>query len=494
MRASARIKVSLYIPCHNYGRYLPQAVDSVLGQIMTEWDLVIINDGSSDNTTEIADAYAGKYPGKIRVHHHDKARGLLRCANVALEMVKGEYIMRLDADDFLDESALLVMSQYLDRNLDIALVYPNYFYVDKDGHYLRMENRKKVGTEAKLLDLPAHGACTMVRKRILKSVGGYSEEVRAQDGHELWLKIIHRYRVGSVSTPLFHYRQHDESLSRDTAKILSNRQQVKRLLAQKSEGPVKPRIVAIVPVKNTYPDHPNIALHEIAGKPLLDYTLDSARRTGLFNTIFVSTDDPAVIEHCRNRAGIVANLRPEALSHHDVRFSRVVYDAVTQLEEEYDVFPDIVVILNVHTPLRKPEQIVKAVDTLLLYNSDSVISVVEDWAIHFKHGLNGLEPLNPAMINRVRLEREALFVDNGALKVAWRDSVGEEDLFGEKISHIVMSLEDSVIASSEANIWLIAHILNRQRTEHEGRQIAGDDAPAEESAARGALLNERNGV
>ncbi|MEE8093893.1 MAG: glycosyltransferase family A protein, partial [Gammaproteobacteria bacterium] len=101
MRTSARIKVSLYIPCHNYGRYLPQAVDSVLGQIMTEWDLVIINDGSSDNTTEIADAYAGKYPEKIRVHHHDKAQGLLRCANVALEMVKGEYIMRLDADDFL---------------------------------------------------------------------------------------------------------------------------------------------------------------------------------------------------------------------------------------------------------------------------------------------------------------------------------------------------------------------------------------------------------
>ena len=160
MRTSARIKVSLYIPCHNYGRYLPQAVDSVLGQIMTEWDLVIINDGSSDNTTEVADVYAGKYPEKIRVHHHDKAQGLLRFANVALEMVKGEYIMRLDADDFLDESALLVMFQYLDHNSVIVLVYPNYLYVDKDGHYLRMENRKKVGTEAKLLDLPAHGACT----------------------------------------------------------------------------------------------------------------------------------------------------------------------------------------------------------------------------------------------------------------------------------------------------------------------------------------------
>ena len=83
---------------------------------------------------------------------------------------KGEYIIRLDADDYLDESALLVMAKYLDANQDIALVYPNYYYVNEEGNFLGLERRKIIGKEVEVLDLPAHGACTMVRKRILKSI------------------------------------------------------------------------------------------------------------------------------------------------------------------------------------------------------------------------------------------------------------------------------------------------------------------------------------
>ena len=90
------------------------------------------------------------------------------------------------------------------------------------------ENRRKVGADARLLDLPAHGACTMVRKRVLKAVGGYSETADAQDGYELWLKVLQRYhaQVANVATPLFYYRQHGSSLSTDRDRILAARRDI----------------------------------------------------------------------------------------------------------------------------------------------------------------------------------------------------------------------------------------------------------------------------
>ena len=80
----------------------------------------------------------------------------------------------------------------------------------------------------KILDLPAHGACTMVRKRILKSIGGYSTEFKAQDGHEIWLNICNRYKVSNINTPLFYYRRHNQSITQDNILLLDARKRIKR--------------------------------------------------------------------------------------------------------------------------------------------------------------------------------------------------------------------------------------------------------------------------
>lgn len=463
MSESMKPKVTVYIPCHNYGRFLAQALESVLGQSCKDWELIIVDDGSVDETATIADRYADLHPDRIRVFRHSPTRGLQACANLALEAARGDYIMRLDADDFLDESALLVLAAYLDHHPEVALVYPNYTYVNEQGEFLGVENRKKVGKEAKLLDLPAHGACTMVRKRVLKSIGGYNESYEAQDGYELWLKVLHRYQVANVSTSLFYYRQHGDSVSRDQERILAARERIKRDLVERSAGKVKPRVVAMVPAKNTYKKLPNIVLAEFAGRPLIDYTLEAAREVGTFETIFVTTDDPRVVEYCRRIPGVLADVRFRELSLQQVRLSQVLHDAVLRLEQEHDICPDILVILSVHSPLRRPEHIRNAIDTLLLYNTDSVISVYEDYDLHFAHGENGLEPLNKGMLQRLRLEREALYVDNGAIRVLWRDILTETERYGRKVGHIVMPLKESFQIKSPFDAWMIEQIINRDR-------------------------------
>lgn len=457
-----RPRVTVYIPCHRYGVFLAQAIDSVAGQSYADWELIVIDDGSTDETREVAERYAGRHPERIRVVCHPTTQGLAACANRALDEARGDYVIRLDADDFFDESALLVLVDWLDRHPDVGLVYPNYTYVDERGTPLGVENRKKIGTEAKLLDLPAHGACTMIRKRILKSVGGYNESYNAQDGHELWLKVLHRYQVANISTPLFFYRQHGKSVSRDEARLLSARQRIKEGLASR-DGGRGPRIVAVVPAKNTLTNFPGIVLTPVAGRPLIDYTLDAARDSGRFERIIVTTDDPEVIEYCARFPDVLAVMRPVDLALPHVHLSQILDDAVRRLEIEHKIYPDVIVLLNLHCPLRRPEHIGEAIDTLILYNPDNVISVFECDDVHFTHGEHGLQPLNTGMLQRVRLEREVLYVDNGAINAVWRDVITETSIYGQKIGHIVMPVEASYRIKSALNAWVIEHLLGQDR-------------------------------
>ncbi|RMD57559.1 MAG: hypothetical protein D6828_03550, partial [Nitrospirae bacterium] len=190
---------------------------------------------------------------------------------------------------------------------------------------------------------------------------------------------------------------------------------------------------------------------------------EAAIDTGLFDTIFVTTDDERVSEYCSKFDGVITYIRPRELSSPRVKLSQVLYDGVVKLESHYEIFPDIIVLLSVHSPLRGPEHICKAVDTLILYNTDSVISVYEDYELHFTHGKNGLKALNRGMLNKIRLERESLYVDNGAIKVFWRDVIKEDELYGRNIGHIVMAFDDSLQIKKPFDLWMAEQILLRRK-------------------------------
>jgi len=459
----AKLKVSVYIPCNNYGNYISQAIESVVGQSLSDWELIIIDDGSQDNTAAIVSTFIEKYPQKMRLITHEKPLGLQKSANEALDSARGEYIMRLDADDYLDESALFVLSDYLDRHPDVALVYPNFIYVDEYGNYLGIENRKRIGSESEVLDLPAHGACTLIRKRILKTLGGYDEAFDRQDGYELWLKVVNNYQVANVTTPLFFYRQHGSSLTQDEDKLLAARAKIKQTqVEQRPKGPLRPRTLGVILAKNTYDHLPNIVLTNLAGRALIDYTIDAAKQAEL-DEIIVTTDDPQVVDYCGNDfPDVIAVLRPDALLASRVRESALVAHAVGKAELAGN-YPDIIVSLSIHAPLRRAQHIQEAIDTLSLYNVDSVVSVYEDRDLHYVHGKFGLEKINPAMHRRIRVEREGLYVENGAVRVVWRDILNEDDMFGQKLGHFVMSKRNSYQIKHAQDVWQIEQIIEQNK-------------------------------
>ena len=451
--------ITVYVVSHNYGRYLNQAVDSVLAQTRTDWDLIIIDDGSADDTAQIAAAYQAQDPERVRIVIHPEAVGLPISANEALRLARGRYVLRLDADDYLDENALLVLGHYLDTHPDVALVSPNYVYVDERGNQLGVEHRWRIGQDTTVLDQPAHGACTLVRRRVLKAVGGYDEAQDRQDGYDLWLKVVNRYKVGDVATPLFYYRQHTRSLSSDRTELLAARGRIKRAHVDRARGPVKLRSAAVILAKNSYERLPNVVLAPLAGRPLIDYTLDPAIASGAFESIIVSTDDQAVIDYCQKQyPEVLAHLRPAGLSGMDVSTRALLAEALDALEDQ-DTWADAVVALSVHSPLRRAEHIQEAIDTLLLYDVDSVMSVHENQDLYYVHGRRGLEPVNPAMHRQIRVEREALYVNNGAVQVFWQDILSASANAELSMGHIIMPQWESFQIKTPQDAWLIEQVL-----------------------------------
>ena len=193
--------ITVYITNYNYGNFIKKAIKSVLNQSFKDFELIIIDDGSKDKSIKIIKEFENKKNIKIVIQ---KNKGLIVSNNLALRLSRAKYIMRLDSDDWLDPYALEIMSNVLERNKKISLVFPDYYEVNKNGKILKQIIRHDFN-KVKLLDQPAHGACTMIRKENLIDIGGYDEEFSCQDGYYLWLKFIKKYMVKNINLPLLFY-------------------------------------------------------------------------------------------------------------------------------------------------------------------------------------------------------------------------------------------------------------------------------------------------
>ncbi len=446
-------KVSIYIATYNYAKYIDKAIKSVLAQTMEGWELIIINDGSTDDTLKVLNEYRNQH--KIMILDQEN-KGLNVTNNIALRLSQGEYIMRLDSDDILDENALLILSNILDTKPDIDLVYPDYYEIDPEGEIINLVRRKKIGEEVELLDLPAHGACTMFRREVLQQIGGYMEDFSCQDGYELWLRFIKRHKPYNVNIPLFYYRQHPVSLTKKKNKILDTRRQIKRKFVEKN-GHV-PKILGLIPVTSHSVYQFGEPFQEIAGKPLLWYTLNEATQSKLLDRIVLASDDAKVRDYAMQFEKIIPLKRPDSLSSSTTKMYEIVNFVLAHLKEKEDYEPEAVCTLYINTPLRTANHIDKAIDTMVVFDVDSVISIEEELAYCYHHRKFGLEPIEKS--REIRTERKAVYKENSAIYMSKTDIFRDNKLIGENVGHITMLPEESIKINSAFDLWMVKHILS----------------------------------
>lgn len=451
-------KVTVYMPSHNYGRYIERAVESVFAQSMKDWELIIIDDGSTDDTPERVKKYEGH--ARVRVVRQSQ-KGLSVSNNIALRLANGRYLMRLDADDYLDENALLVMCSVLDRKPDVGLVYPDYWMVDDDGEILEAVRRKKIGSEARLLDLPAHGACTLFRKECLVELGGYEESIPCQDGYDLWLRFIERFKPDNVNVPLFYYRQHAGSLTKNARRILDTRAGIKRRLVQNLRDGRVPKTLAIIPVAKRAHGLPDAAFAQAGGKPLLWHALSQALAAKTLDRVVVASNDPEALAYARRFKDVIAVERPDRLAVSGARIVETVHFVLDELKKKR-YRPEAAMLLYPNCPLRRASHIDMAVDAMTLYGTQSVISVVEETAVCYQHGKDGLHPVQPS--RDLQIEKRAIYKENGAVLLSKVKGMDPRYFVRADAGHVVMLPEDSLRIRNEYDLWLADKVLSEWRT------------------------------
>jgi CMP-N-acetylneuraminic acid synthetase len=448
-------KVTVYITSYNYANYVEQAIESVLTQNFEDYELLIFDDGSTDNTPEVLKRYED-HP-KIKIFYQENS-GLPKTCNNALRVSQGKYIMRLDADDYLDENALLVMSNVLDKNPNYGLVYPDYYHISKKGKVLDIIRRNKIGKEDKIMDLPAHGACTMTRKKCLEEIGGYDEETKCQDGYSLWMKFVQKFKPYNVNLPLFYYRMHNENLTCNSKKILTTRRYLKEKFV-KQNLKNKPRVLAIIPTRGEIGIYPKLPLKNIAGKPLVSYVVQAALNSKNVNKVIITSEDEEILNYCKT-LGSEIMFRPKELGEPNTPIEPTI-DYVINKSRKEGFSPDIIIMLFVTSPLITSEHIEEAINTLLIYNADSVISVKEDNKFHYKHDQFGLKPLFDK--RKLRLERESLFEETGSLFVSKIENINKNNFLGEKISHTVLNEDEANDIHTKFDFWVVEKILEEKK-------------------------------
>ena len=447
MTSSSSPLVTVYIPCRNYGRFLGQALDSLRAQLHGNWEAIVVDEASDDDTPAIAARYAA-LDKRIRTVRNATPIGVQKVANRVLGLAGGKYIVRLDADDWLDEGALLLMVAKLEANPDIGIVYGNYFYTNEAGNVIGTERRHRLGEEDMVGHLAPHGACTMVRARSLKAVGGYSEDINAQDGWELWYKLQNRVGAASLDVPVFYYRQHDTSLSRDNTRLLKARARIFEKIADRMGGAYVPTVLAVVAVRENYPDFEGVPYRIFEGRSLLERALSSASESRHVTHVALSSESQTVLDHASKleETGAIAShrrlLRP-AQARGALPIRDILHHAGLDHQDQHGAPPDILAFLSLHAVNRRADHLNDAVNTLRVTESDSVISVLPESEPLFAHGANGLALLNPGRFRDLAYDRERFYAFNGCVLASWWEIIESGELLGTKIGFVEMSEKDS---------------------------------------------------
>jgi glycosyltransferase involved in cell wall biosynthesis len=443
--------VTIYVPCRNYGCFLTQCIESVLSQLYTNWELIIVDEASTDDTSTIAEEFSRKELNRITFIKNYKPLGLQKLSNYILGRANGKYMVRLDADDWLDETALLSMVTKLENNPDIGMVYGNYFYVDIDGNILDMEYRHKLGVEDMAGHLAPHGACTMFSTRSLKNVGGYSESVSAQDGWDLWYKLFNRIGAASLNIPIFYYRQHGDSMSRDSKRLLDARSGIFKRISERLEGDYDITCIAIIPVRESYPNFEDVPYQELDGYSLLEKAILVAARSDKVNDVVVSSESQNVLDYSKrleDEGKVPKHLRLKRSKNtkmsRDIPIQSFMLEAGDYYENIKGITPDVITFLNLHAVCRQTKHIDAVLNVLRITESDSVVSVQEEREPIFSHGENGLNLLNPGRFQDLTFDRERLYHFNGSIISTWWQVLKTHGVFGKKIGYVEMSPDESI--------------------------------------------------
>jgi glycosyltransferase involved in cell wall biosynthesis len=213
-------KVSVVIPAYNAMTYLPETLESVLRQTFTDFEVLIVDDGSSDNIVEWA---SGLVETRVRLISQAN-QGVSTARNTGIAHAQGEYVGFLDADDLWEPTKLEKQVRCLEDNPAVGLVYTWTALIDQSGSPMGKvwgsHIEGNVWEQIVINDMISNGSSPMVRHSCFETVGVFDPNISGVEDRDMWIRIAARYPFGVVKEPLTLYRRHPNNTSANRKKII----------------------------------------------------------------------------------------------------------------------------------------------------------------------------------------------------------------------------------------------------------------------------------
>lgn len=228
--------VSVVIPAYNAQEYLQQAIESVLAQTYRHYEILVVDDGSTDDTAVIAQRF-----GEAVRYIYQPNRGLSAARNTAIRHASADTIALLDADDLWEPTFLATMVPYLERHPDAAAVYCGFRYIDSTGQIVGVPIMRVVPPAAFYQTLICEGnwlaPCSVLfRKGLAETVGLFDESLRAVEDTDLWAKLSATHEFWGQPETLVRYRRHGNNMTKDPQRMVTANYQQTRSLFGAPEG------------------------------------------------------------------------------------------------------------------------------------------------------------------------------------------------------------------------------------------------------------------
>ncbi len=213
MRIMNKPAVSVVLPVYNAGKHLVTAIGSIVDQAFQDWELICVNDGSTDQSALILDWFANRDP-RIHVIHQENA-GVVSAANRCHQIARADLICRMDADDIAMPDRLSHQVDFMDNHSEHVAVSGSILEIDVDSEPLGLQtlatNHETIVQRLLHRETGLFQPASIMRADAFRKVGGYRREYQWIEDHDLWLRLSQVGRLGNTNELVLCYRQHASS-------------------------------------------------------------------------------------------------------------------------------------------------------------------------------------------------------------------------------------------------------------------------------------------
>tara|TARA_Y100000310_G_scaffold213595_2_gene214541 strand:+ start:3852 stop:4484 length:633 start_codon:yes stop_codon:yes gene_type:complete len=190
--------VSIVITNYNYGKYLPRAIRSCLSQKHLNFEVIVVDDNSEDDSHRILESFSFLSQEKIRIIKNKENKGVAFCSNLGLQKSIGRFFIRVDADDFIAPETCYFLKTYLQKTKEAFCVSCDYWLVDDYENKIERKYAKRDNISCGI----------MYRRDLLLKLGGYNSDMRHKEEEELRKRLGDKYKIHHLEIPFYRYRMH----------------------------------------------------------------------------------------------------------------------------------------------------------------------------------------------------------------------------------------------------------------------------------------------